>query len=190
MICRTDSPAHKRSGNGTDPIGDDLGDSRCTAHIQGSEKSCRREMDLALFPKDAGPQKRLFCIAPDCVWEARYQEMLETSFISRSPNFEGQCPLLENMAQGQSQGQLRPVTLLGKTHGTNLYPSRVELLCPLQSGESLEEGTQHFINSFSHPLQRHASLMFNKIISSVRHSSRSSPSWLWALQYAFNSFCE
>lgn len=35
-----------------DSISDAPGDLQDTAHNQGSEKSCRKEMDLALFPKD------------------------------------------------------------------------------------------------------------------------------------------
>lgn len=74
-------------------------------------------------------------------------------FISKSPICEDSVPCLETGPRLPTPGTARPVTLFSKTHGTHLCPRRALSLCPSQRGKSLEEGIQHFIKSFGHPLQ-------------------------------------
>ena len=154
IVCKIQHPDRGRSGNATDSISDAPGDLQDTAHNQGSEKSCRKEMDLALFPKDTWPQNPYF---------ASHQLVCG----------ENLCPLKRVIRKCQKPLSLVEALSLRTvspawSYGPGIIPERGEVslylhtslsikgmvTVPFAKGrESLEEGIQHFINSFGHPLQ-------------------------------------
>lgn len=100
--------------------------------------------------------KPLFCITPTRVWgepvfsEARYQEMPETSFISRSFVSEDSFPCL---VIGSRNNNTRESWSLSLYLHTSLSIKGMVAVPFAKGRESLEEGIRHFINSFGHLLQ-------------------------------------